>query len=58
MRCLADPDAYPAKDLIVARAIEKFALAQDFLSPWRAYLALAIWKTQAPLLSKKGRKRS
>lgn len=56
MRCLSDADAFPANDLIVARALKKFGLDKDDLSPWRAYLALAIWKTQAQLLSKKGRK--
>jgi AraC family transcriptional regulator of adaptative response / DNA-3-methyladenine glycosylase II len=56
LRCLCDTNAFPAKDLIVARAIEKFGLAPDFLEPWRAYLALAIWKSQAHLLTKKGRK--
>lgn len=54
MRCLSDPDAFPAKDLIVQRALEKFDLGPTFYSPWRAYFALAIWKTQAHLLSKKG----
>ncbi|RYZ54990.1 MAG: DNA-3-methyladenine glycosylase 2 family protein, partial [Proteobacteria bacterium] len=40
LRCLCDTNAFPAKDLIVARAIEKFGLTAEFLEPWRAYLAL------------------
>jgi AraC family transcriptional regulator, regulatory protein of adaptative response / DNA-3-methyladenine glycosylase II len=53
LRCLNDTDAFPAKDLIVARALEKFKIKAEECSPWRAYLALAIWKTQAHLLSHK-----
>jgi AraC family transcriptional regulator of adaptative response / DNA-3-methyladenine glycosylase II len=55
MRCLSDTDAFPANDLIVDRALKKFSLPRDFLAPWRAYLALAIWKTQAHILTKKGK---
>ncbi|RYZ91211.1 MAG: DNA-3-methyladenine glycosylase 2 family protein [Proteobacteria bacterium] len=55
MRCLSDADAFPAKDLIVDRALKKFSLPHDFLAPWRAYFALAVWKTQAHLLTKKGK---
>lgn len=55
LRCLCDAKAFPAKDLIVARALEKFGFAADFFGPWRAYLALAICKIQGQLLTKKGK---
>ncbi|MBC7533765.1 MAG: hypothetical protein H7318_19535 [Oligoflexus sp.] len=45
LRCLCDANAFPVKDLMIARAVEKVSFAADFLQPWRAYLALAIWKT-------------
>jgi AraC family transcriptional regulator of adaptative response / DNA-3-methyladenine glycosylase II len=57
LRCLCDPDAFPANDLIVARALHNAALVHHHYAPWRAYLALAIWKTQAHVLTKKGGKR-
>ena len=44
MRCLGDPDAFPASDLILKRA----AVAQPHLNlhevrPWRAYAAYLLW---------------
>ncbi|MES1981782.1 MAG: Ada metal-binding domain-containing protein [Pseudomonadota bacterium] len=56
LRCLRDPDAFPANDLIVARALKSAALEHQYFAPWRAYLALTIWKTQAHVLTKKPRK--
>lgn len=56
MRCLADTDAFPANDLILKRALEKDHIAVEKMAPWRSYLAIAIWKHQAHLLSKKKRK--
>jgi AraC family transcriptional regulator, regulatory protein of adaptative response / DNA-3-methyladenine glycosylase II len=53
LRCLADTDAFPAKDLIIERALQTFELDSTEISPWKAYLTLAIWKTQAHLLTKK-----
>lgn len=57
LRCLYDADAFPAKDLIIERALKKFKLDSAASAPWRAYLTLSIWKTQAHLLTKKGKKR-
>lgn len=51
MRCLGDPDAFPARDLIVLRAVEKLSLNHAEHAPWRAYLALWIWKNYAAELS-------
>jgi AraC family transcriptional regulator, regulatory protein of adaptative response / DNA-3-methyladenine glycosylase II len=51
LRCLGDTDAFPASDLVINRALEKFRLFPEQFSPWRSYLALAIWKTQAAALS-------
>jgi AraC family transcriptional regulator, regulatory protein of adaptative response / DNA-3-methyladenine glycosylase II len=52
LRCLGDTDAFPASDLIINRALEKFRLLPEQFSPWKSYLALAIWKSQATALSK------
>ena len=57
MRCLGDPDAFPARDLIVLRAVEKLKLDHALHAPWRAYLALWIWKNYAAELSGKGKPR-
>lgn len=57
MRCLGDTNAFPAQDLIVRRAIEKFKLRQEDWSPWRSYLCLWIWKNHALTLSKKGKRK-
>lgn len=51
MRCLGDPDAFPEKDLIVLRAVKLLKLQHAELAPWRAYLALWIWKNYASQLS-------
>lgn len=56
MRCASDTDAFPANDLILKRALESEHIDLDAISPWRSYLALAIWKNKAHLLSKKKRK--
>lgn len=44
LRCLNDSDAFPRKDLIIARVLVKLKIDDQQLAPWRAYLALAIWK--------------
>ena len=56
MRCASDTDAFPGNDLILKRALEAEHIELDTISPWRSYLALAIWKNKAHLLSKKKRK--
>ena len=56
LRCLSDPNAFPARDLIIMRAQEKFKFKPEAYEPWRAYLALSIWKSQAHLLTKKNKR--
>lgn len=46
LRCLGDTDAFPASDLVLKRALDKFAAPPARFSPWRSYLALALWKTE------------
>ena len=55
LRCLGDTDAFPASDLIINRVLEKYQLVPEQFSPWRSYLALAIWKTQLAPLSQRSR---
>jgi len=50
MRVLGDPDAFPATDLGVIRALERLgvkssriALAADRWRPWRAYATIHLW---------------
>jgi 3-methyladenine DNA glycosylase/8-oxoguanine DNA glycosylase len=54
LRCLGDPDAFPAHDLAVARALQSLASKQENWRPWRSYLTMLIWKNYSP--SKKGKK--
>ncbi|MGZ3721027.1 MAG: Ada metal-binding domain-containing protein [Bdellovibrionota bacterium] len=56
LRCLSDPDAFPASDLIVARALQLKKLQPEDWRPWRAYLTLWVWKTYGQKLSKRGKK--
>ena len=55
MRALHDPDAFPAGDLILRRALPAQALdlserALERISqqwrPWRAYAAMLLWRSQ------------
>ncbi len=41
LRALADPDAWPGTDLVLARAAS--GIDVDQLRPWRAYAALHLW---------------
>jgi AraC family transcriptional regulator of adaptative response / DNA-3-methyladenine glycosylase II len=45
MRALADPDAWPATDLVLAR--EAAQVNVDELRPWRSYAALHLWTNVA-----------
>jgi AraC family transcriptional regulator of adaptative response / DNA-3-methyladenine glycosylase II len=45
MRALADPDAWPGTDLVLARASR--GLDADRLRPWRAYAAMHLWTREA-----------
>lgn len=54
LRALGDTDAFPAKDLILARALEHHPdLDLDLVKPWRAYAAVYFWKEFSRSLSKK-----
>jgi AraC family transcriptional regulator of adaptative response / DNA-3-methyladenine glycosylase II len=45
LRALGDPDAFPATDLVLKRAMENAPHAPvNELSPWRAYAAVYLWK--------------
>jgi AraC family transcriptional regulator of adaptative response / DNA-3-methyladenine glycosylase II len=57
MRALREPDAFPASDLGLLRAIETkagrptpaaLAARAEAWRPWRAYAALRLWTTPAP----------
>ena len=43
MRALADPDAWPATDLVLRREVVARGGAPDRWRPWRAYGALHLW---------------
>jgi AraC family transcriptional regulator of adaptative response / DNA-3-methyladenine glycosylase II len=45
MRALSDPDAFPATDLVLARALGPGGAARaEQWRPWRAYAAMHLWK--------------
>jgi AraC family transcriptional regulator of adaptative response / DNA-3-methyladenine glycosylase II len=45
LRAMGDSNAFPDKDLIISRAIEKYPqILKTDVQPWRSYLALLIWK--------------
>jgi AraC family transcriptional regulator of adaptative response / DNA-3-methyladenine glycosylase II len=55
MRALHDPDAFPASDLGVRRAIERLGLdpapraieeRAEAWRPWRAYAAMLLWRSE------------
>lgn len=57
LRALGDPDAFPATDLILKRALDASPLLDaEVLRPWRGYVAIHLWhhyarqkpKTTAP----------
>jgi 3-methyladenine DNA glycosylase/8-oxoguanine DNA glycosylase len=58
LRCLGDTDAFPASDLIINRALQRYRLLPEQFSPWRSYLALALWKTGTGPASQTESKRS
>jgi AraC family transcriptional regulator of adaptative response / DNA-3-methyladenine glycosylase II len=43
MRALRDPDAFPAQDLVLRRAIDGDSTRADRWRPWRAYAAMHLW---------------
>ena len=56
MRALRDPDAFPAGDLGLRRALDVSSTEIERLAvpwrPWRAYAALHLWSAAAPELRK------
>ena len=44
LRCLGDPDAFPASDLALARALQSGLGNLERWRPWRSYLTLLLWK--------------
>ena len=45
MRALGDPDAFPATDLVLRRALEKAGPEHgEAWRPWRAYAAMHLWQ--------------
>lgn len=51
--CLRDTNAFPGGDLILRRALELHGEDGAACAPWRAYLAIALWKTYAATLTAK-----
>ena len=50
MRAVGDPDAFPASDLGLRRALERLggtASEPDRWRPWRAYAAVHLWTWSA-----------
>jgi AraC family transcriptional regulator of adaptative response / DNA-3-methyladenine glycosylase II len=47
MRALADPDAFPATDLVLQRRVRALGLDPERWRPWRAYAAIHLWTQQA-----------
>jgi AraC family transcriptional regulator of adaptative response / DNA-3-methyladenine glycosylase II len=57
LRVLRHTDAFPATDLILARALEIHSRETvDRMSPWRGYAAVLFWREYAETLRKNGRK--
>jgi AraC family transcriptional regulator of adaptative response / DNA-3-methyladenine glycosylase II len=54
LKALRHTDAFPATDLILARALERHPREViDRLSPWRGYAAALLWREYAETLKKK-----
>ncbi len=57
LRALGDPDAFPEKDLVIGRVLEKHPeLRTPKLSPWRSYATLLLWKEFSDVFTKKPQK--
>jgi AraC family transcriptional regulator of adaptative response / DNA-3-methyladenine glycosylase II len=53
LKALRHKDAFPATDLILARALELHPGAADVsMSPWRGYVAALLWREYAGRLKK------
>ena len=54
MKVLGHTDAFPATDLILARALELHPLEViNRMSPWKAYVAALFWKEYSTKLKNK-----
>jgi len=54
LRALGNADAFPARDLILKRALAKHPdLNLDTIRPWRSYAAIYLWRHDAETLSKR-----
>jgi AraC family transcriptional regulator of adaptative response / DNA-3-methyladenine glycosylase II len=54
LKVLRHTDAFPATDLIIARALEKHPFeAIEKMSPWRGYVTTLLWKEYAQVMQKK-----
>lgn len=58
MRCLHDADAFPANDLIIARALKARLVAEDEWRSSRAYLTHFVWRDFGALLTNSSRNRA
>ncbi|MFL5814103.1 MAG: AlkA N-terminal domain-containing protein [Bdellovibrionia bacterium] len=59
LKVLRHTDAYPATDLILARAAEFHSLQViEQMSPWRGYVAVLFWREYAEQLKKTKRKKA
>lgn len=53
LKVLRHTDAFPATDLIIARALEKHPLENiNKMSPWRGYVTTLLWKEYAKVMQK------
>lgn len=57
LRAVGDTDAFPAKDLILARVLKNHPeIDHEGIKPWRSYLSLYLWKEFAQIYSGPKRK--
>jgi AraC family transcriptional regulator, regulatory protein of adaptative response / DNA-3-methyladenine glycosylase II len=54
MRALRDPDAFPASDLVLRRALDADPARSEAWRPWRAYAAMHLWHGSAALQTPHG----
>jgi AraC family transcriptional regulator of adaptative response / DNA-3-methyladenine glycosylase II len=47
LRALGDPDAYPATDAALVKALGRRGETLERLQPWRAYAAIRLWRRAA-----------
>ena len=47
LRALGDPDAYPATDIALVKALGRKGETLDHLKPWRGYAAIRLWRRRA-----------